>query len=150
MFKILYFLFLFVPLFEIYLLLQVGGFIGIFNTIALILFTAFIGTIMLQQQGISTFARFQHTLAQHRLPAIELLEGLILMIAGALLLTPGFFTDLIGFALLMPMIRDKLARRLISKIIVRQKKQGTYQEDTIEAEFWEERTEDQSQDKRLQ
>lgn len=140
MFKILFFTFLFVPLFEIYLLLQVGGFIGVVNTIALILFTAFLGTVLLQQQGISTLARFQNTLAKHQLPAVELLEGLMLLFAGGLLLTPGFFTDFIGFMILVPAFRDSLARRLISNIIIKQKQQGTYQEETIEAEFWEERS----------
>jgi UPF0716 protein FxsA len=140
LFKILLFLFISVPLLEIYLLLKVGGYIGAMNTIALILLTAFIGTLLLRQQGLSTLARVQQTLDEGRLPAGALIEGLLLLVAGALLLTPGFFTDAIGFFCLVPPCRQWLAGHLLSRLLERQRTQARTREDPdiIEGEYWEE------------
>lgn len=140
MFKILLFLFISVPLLEIYLLLKVGGYIGAMNTIALILLTAFIGTLLLRQQGLSTLARVQQTLDEGRLPAGALVEGLLLLVAGALLLTPGFFTDAVGFFCLVPSCRQWLAGHLLSRLLERQRTQARTREgpDIIEGEYWEE------------
>ncbi|PID49457.1 MAG: hypothetical protein CR991_06860 [Proteobacteria bacterium] len=95
-------LFFVVPLVEIYLLIQVGSWIGVFPTILLVVLTAVLGAFLLRQQGLSTLARFQQSLGQGQLPAKALLEGVILLVGGALLMTPGFFTDFLGFACLLP------------------------------------------------
>ncbi len=79
-----------VPFVEIYLLLQVGGIIGAVPTIFLVVLTAVLGAWLLKQQGLATLQRFQASLAQGTLPAYEMVEGPILLVGGALLLTPGF------------------------------------------------------------
>lgn len=138
MFKLLLFLFISVPLLEIYLLLEVGSQIGVMNTIALILLTAIIGTVLLRQQGVSTLSRVQGSLDQGRLPATELLEGLMLLFSGALLLTPGFFTDGIGFICLVPVLRQAIANRILLKLLQqRQNNRNDQNPDIIEGEFWE-------------
>ncbi len=107
-FTIIFILFLTIPLVEIYLLIKVGGVIGAPMTIFLVVFTAVLGAWLLRIQGFSTLRRIQQTLNQGGLPAVELLEGALLLMAGALLLTPGFFTDAIGFACLVPVLRRTL------------------------------------------
>ncbi len=94
LFKILFLLFIFVPLIEIYLLIEIGAHIGAMPTIALIIFTAVLGVFLLRLQGLMTLAKVRHSMDQGELPAAALLEGLMLLIAAALLLTPGFFTVL--------------------------------------------------------
>ena len=139
MFKVLLFLFITVPLLEIYLLLQVGGYIGAMNTIALILLTAIIGTAMLRQQGLATLARVRQTLDQGRLPAGELISGLLLLLAGALLLTPGFFTDAVGFICLIPVCREWFAEHILTWLLHHQQRaRNADNPDIIEGEFWEE------------
>ncbi|MCG8325957.1 MAG: FxsA family protein [Thiotrichales bacterium] len=137
MFKVLLFLFITIPLLEIYLLLQVGGFIGAINTIALILLTALIGTLLLRQQGLATLLRVQQTLDQGQLPAGALVEGLMLLLAGALLLTPGFVTDLIGFLCLVPALRQELANRVILWFIKHRESSQRHSSGVIEGEFWD-------------
>ena len=100
--------FLVVPLVEIWLLITVGSAIGAGVTILLVVLTAVIGAALVRAQGIATLARAQAMINQGELPAIELLEGVALLLAGALLLTPGFFTDAVGFALLVPRLRREL------------------------------------------
>lgn len=108
-FIVLLALFFIVPLVEIYLLIEVGSIIGAFPTIFAVVFTAVLGAWLLRIQGFSTLRRVQQTAAQGGIPAIELLEGAMLLIAGALLLTPGFFTDAIGFLCLIPPLRRVMA-----------------------------------------
>lgn len=93
------------PIIEIVVLLKVGSLIGVLNTIGLVILTAFIGVNLLRQQGISTLAKAQHKVQTGELPARELVEGIFLAVGGALLLTPGFVTDVIGFCCLLPGIR---------------------------------------------
>lgn len=111
--RILFLFFLIVPFVEIYLLLQVGGLIGAFPTIFLVVFTAVLGAWLLRRQGFATWQRFQNSLAQGTIPAYEMIEGPILLVGGALLLTPGFFTDVLGFACLIPALRRKIAQYII-------------------------------------
>lgn len=115
MLKILLLLFLTVPVVEIYLLIQVGGIIGAIPTILLIIGTAVLGAYLLRMQGINTLARVQKTMAAGEIPALEVMEGLVLLVAGALLLTPGFFTDTVGFLMLVPGIRRSLIMWALSK-----------------------------------
>lgn len=105
-----------VPLLEIALFIKVGGWIGLAPTLALIVLTAVVGAWMLRQQGISVLLRAQRQLAEGSLPVAEVFEGLCLVIAGALLLTPGFFTDTIGALLLLPAVRRALYRQVRQRI----------------------------------
>lgn len=98
-------IFILIPLLEAWLLINVGQVIGAASTIGLIVLTAALGVFWLRKQGISTLARIQNSMAAGKMPATELVEGALLLIAGALLLTPGFATDAIGFLLLWPITR---------------------------------------------
>lgn len=104
-FRSLFLVFLIIPILEIYLLIKVGGIIGAIPTVFAIVATAAIGAFLIRYQGISTLNRVQNSLQRGEIPAIEMFEGLILLICGALLLTPGFFTDTIGFIALIPAVR---------------------------------------------
>ena len=114
-FPILMILFLIVPIIEIYLLIEVGGLIGVLPTIGLVVLTAVIGASLLRSQGSETYLRFNRALSEGRMPANEILEGVALLIGGALLLTPGFFTDAIGFICLLPFTRRPLVKFIINK-----------------------------------
>ncbi len=111
-------IFLLVPIIEIYLLIQVGQVIGAGWTIFLVVATAVLGVALLRIQGLSTLQRAQQKLQQNELPAREILEGMGLVVAGALLLTPGFFTDSIGFLLLFPPTRLWLVGSIASRMVV--------------------------------
>ncbi|MEI6069321.1 MAG: FxsA family protein, partial [Methylococcaceae bacterium] len=117
-FQIVFLVVLIIPFAEIYLLLQVGSIIGAFPTIFLVVFTAALGTWLLRQQGFSTFRRFQENLAQGVIPAYEMIEGPIILLGGLLLLTPGFITDVLGFACLIPPLRKKIAQYVIESRLV--------------------------------
>ena len=108
-------LFLVVPFVEIYLLVEIGARIGAPWTILLVVMTAIVGAWLVRVQGLATWRRFQASLARNELPAIALVEGLCLLIAGALLLTPGFFTDTVGFACLIPPLRRTLINHLLRR-----------------------------------
>ena len=101
-----------------YLLIKVGGYIGAWPTIGLVMLTAVIGISLLRIQGLSTLTRGLSRLEGGSLPAREMVEGLLLAVAGALLLTPGFVTDLVGFVLLAPTSRGLLAQRILSNVTV--------------------------------
>jgi UPF0716 protein FxsA len=100
------------PLLEIALFIEVGGRIGLWPTLALIVLTAVIGLWMLRQQGFAVLMRAQRQLAEGTLPVGEVFEGLCLVIAGALLLAPGFLTDAVGALLLIPAVRRALYRHM--------------------------------------
>ncbi|SJM93063.1 FxsA cytoplasmic membrane protein [Crenothrix polyspora] len=117
-FQIIFIIVLIIPFAEIYLLLQVGGIIGAFPTIFLVVFTAVLGSWLLKQQGFATLQRFQASLAQGTLPAYELLEGVLILLGGALLLTPGFITDMIGFACLIPQLRGKIVKYVVDNKLI--------------------------------
>ena len=105
---LLFVVFLSVPLIEVWLLVKVGSLIGAGWTIFLVVLTAVIGAALVRAQGLSTLARSQELLHRGELPAVELLEGAALLIAGAPLLTPGFLTDTVGFLLLLPPLRRRI------------------------------------------
>ena len=117
-FQMLFLVVLIIPFAEIYLLLQVGSVIGAFSTIFLVVFTAALGAWLLRQQGFSTFRRFQESLAQGVIPAYEMIEGPIILLGGALLLTPGFITDIVGFACLVPSLRKKIAQYVLENHLI--------------------------------
>jgi len=112
-------LFVTIPLAELFLLIEVGQAIGALSTIALCLGTAMLGATLLRQQGLQTLARARQNLDRGALPAIELLEGVALLIGGVLLLTPGLVTDGIGFACLIPLTRHWLVRAVLARLAVR-------------------------------
>jgi UPF0716 protein FxsA len=114
MFRLLFLLFFVISIVEIYFLIKVGSVIGALWTVFLVVGTAVLGAALLRQQGFSTFQRAQQSLAQGQLPATAMLEGVALVISGALLLTPGFVTDTIGFLLLTPLVRQKLIEKLFA------------------------------------
>ncbi len=107
---LLLFLILFagVPLVELYFLIQVGSEIGAIPTIALTVFTAVLGGLLVRVQGLSTALRVREALDRGEMPAIEMMEGAVLLIAGFMLLLPGFITDALGFLLLVPPVRRAL------------------------------------------
>ncbi len=117
--RILFLFFLIVPFIEIYLLLQLGGIIGVLPTIFMVVFTAILGAWLLRKEGFATWQRFQNTLAQGQIPAREMIEGPILLVGGALLLTPGFFTDIMGFACLIPAARGKIASYVMENYLIK-------------------------------
>ncbi|MCB1735246.1 MAG: FxsA family protein [Gammaproteobacteria bacterium] len=112
-------LFIGIPLLEIYLFIHVGGALGALNTMALVVITAVLGVWLLRLQGMATWFRVQQQLAQGKPPAKEMIEGLILLVCGALLLTPGFFTDAVGFLLLVPSVRQTVATYLLQRGVAR-------------------------------
>lgn len=118
MFPLIATIFLVVPIIEIYLLIQVGQVIGAGWTIFLVVLTAVLGVWLLRIQGLSTLTRAQRKLQENELPAREILEGMGLVVAGALLLTPGFFTDAVGFFLLFPPTRIWLVSRMAARMVV--------------------------------
>ena len=97
-----------VPLIEIALFIEVGGLIGLWPTIATVILTALIGTALLRRQGMATLQRAQAEMAAQRMPMREVFDGACLLVAGVLLLTPGFLTDAAGFVLLIPPLRAVL------------------------------------------
>ncbi len=116
--QILFLVVLIVPFIEIYLLIQVGGIIGAFPTIILVVLTALLGAGLLRQQGLATFQRFQASLAQGEVPAYEMIEGPIILLGGVLLLTPGFLTDMLGIACLIPSLRRRIAQYVLENHLI--------------------------------
>jgi len=116
--RILFSLFIVIPILEMVLLIKVGSIIGAIPTVGLVLLTAMIGITLLRQQGFETLNRLQSRLAQGEIPGTELVEGAMLLVGGALLLTPGFFTDAVGFVCLLPFFRKPIASAIIQKGIL--------------------------------
>ena len=108
-----------IPLAELFLLIEVGGLIGALPTIGLCLLTALVGAALLRQQGLQTLARARQNLDRGALPAVELLEGVALILGGAMLLTPGLITDFLGFLCLIPVTRHWLVRLALARMAVR-------------------------------
>ena len=110
--------FFLMPLVEMYLLIEVGGWIGPWPTIGLVVLTAVIGVGLLRVQGLATLTRGVNKLNSGGLPAQEMVEGLLLAVAGAVLVTPGFVTDTVGFLLLTPPVRVSIAKVIMSRVKV--------------------------------
>ena len=123
---LLFLLVLFVgaPLAEIYVLIRVGSNIGALNTIALCILTAVAGAALIRIQGVGTLLRIRAALDRGELPAMAMIEGAQLVVAGALLLTPGFVTDTCGFVLLVPAVRSAIARHVIERHSTRMPPRG--------------------------
>ncbi len=146
-------LFVVMTLVEIYVLVTVGEAIGGFSTVLLVVVTALIGSTLLTQQGWSVMAKAQQSIDNDQTPAFEMLEGVVILVSGVLLLTPGFITDAVGLLGLMPWSRGYFIDKFLSKnskriftqkntvFIHRNRQQNSNQKetkkDTIEGEFWE-------------
>ena len=109
-------LFILVPIAEIYVIIKVGGAIGVGPTIALLILDGFLGAFLLRQQGRAAWVRFNRALAENRIPHKEVLDGVLIIFGGALLLTPGFLTDIVGLILLIPPTRA-IIRALMARIV---------------------------------
>lgn len=107
-------LFIIIPLVELYLIIEVGSQIGALWTVLIVIMTAVIGVQLLRLQGFSTLRRAQQSMAQGAMPAMEMMEGMVLAVGGALLITPGFITDTLGFLCLIPYTRRAMIRRLLT------------------------------------
>ena len=122
---------LFVPLIEIYLFIQIGGQIGAFNTILIILLTAVVGIYFVRLQGLNTLRSGVTQLYRNQIPIYEMMSGAALAVAALLLIIPGFATDLIGFLLIIPITRKLILGKLNKKF----ENKETKKNDFIEGEF---------------
>jgi UPF0716 protein FxsA len=111
-------LFIVVPIVELYVIIQIGSWIGVLPTIALLLADALLGSLLLRHQGRGAWRRFNAALAERRFPGREVADGLLIAIGGTLLLTPGFVTDIVGLILLIPPTRA-IVRRLMRGFVGR-------------------------------
>lgn len=142
---VLFLAFLLVPIIEIALFIQVGGLIGLWPTLAIVVLTASLGTFLVRTQGQLAMGQLQRAFSDLDDPTEPLAHGAMILIAGVLLLTPGFFTDAVGFALLMPPVRVAVFRYLKSKAKVTHFSMGAQQQayrsrgqgDVIDGEFTE-------------
>jgi len=147
-------IFVVVTIAEIAVLISVGEVFGTWPTVLLVIITALIGSSLLKQQGWSTMAKAQQSLAEGRSPALEMLEGVVILVSGVLLLTPGFLTDGLGLLGLIPLSRlyfinhflEKNAERVFSKknsVFINKGENSetkkTNKDETIEGEFWEDK-----------
>ncbi len=119
-----------IPLIEIYLMIKIGGVIGAFNTIFLILFTAVTGVYFAKLAGISTIRSGIGQLVRNEVPVYELISGAAIAFAALLLIIPGFLTDVIGFLLIIPFTRKFILKNLSSKF-----QKTNIQNNFIEGEF---------------
>ena len=134
-FHLLFLLFIAVPLVEIYLLLEIGGVIGAIPTIGLVVLTAVAGAGLVRAQGFSTILQVRRSMEAGEIPAVAIIEGIFLLVAGALLLTPGFLTDAIGFGCLIPPLRRALIVRFIETRVIRSHDPPSSHGHVIEGEF---------------
>jgi UPF0716 protein FxsA len=111
-------LFIVVPLIELYVIIQVGQEIGALPTIAILVADSVLGSLLLRSQGRAAWRRFNEAMGAGRMPAREVLDGALVIFGGALLLTPGFVTDVFGLALLIPPSRA-VVRRLLVRVFAR-------------------------------
>ena len=137
MFFLLVTIFILIPIIEISLFIEIGSNIGSFNTICLIFLTAIIGVYFVRQQGLSTFQRLANQIQKLETPIQTVGEGLVILLSGILLITPGFFTDTIGFLGLITFTRIFFVKLVATFILSRY---GVYKkktDDTIEADYFE-------------
>ena len=115
MFLKLFLAFTLIPAAEIYLLIEIGSVIGALNTLLIIIFTGMAGAYLARLEGMRTFLKIQSSLQQGSMPAEEMIDALIILVAGIVLLTPGFLTDITGLLLLIPQVRFFVKRWLRKK-----------------------------------
>lgn len=119
---ILFLLFAVLPIAEIMLLINVSDTIGGWNTFFIVIFSAFIGAFFVKREGLNTLRQVQEKSAQGELPGKEISEGLLLLVAGVLLVTPGFITDIVGLLFTLPFTRGPIAAALVKRVMLHQAK----------------------------
>ncbi|MBU2591683.1 MAG: FxsA family protein [Nitrospinota bacterium] len=112
----LFMLFVILPIVELSILIKIGHIMGVFNTVMLILLTAMVGSFMVKMEGLNVLYRFQENTNRGIFPAEELFDGVLILIAGVLLITPGVVTDFIGFLFVFPASRGVI-KKLIKKYL---------------------------------
>ncbi len=115
----LFLAFTIIPIIEIYLLIEIGSIFGALTAVILVILTGFLGAFLARMQGLQTFFRIQESLREGRMPSGDLLDALLIVIAGLVLLTPGFLTDSVGFLLLIPATRNSIKYWLRRQIELR-------------------------------
>ena len=115
----LFLAFTIIPIIEIYLLIEIGSMFGALTAVTLVILTGFLGAFLARMQGLQTLYRIQESLREGRMPSGELLDALLIVIAGLVLLTPGFLTDSVGFLLLIPATRNSIKSWLRRQIELR-------------------------------
>ena len=120
MFQLLFLLFIVIPIIEIAVLIQVGELLGLWPTIAIVIGSAWLGAKYVRQQGLATMQSVQAKMAQGQMPSSEIVTGLMLLVAGVLLVTPGFVTDILGLSLLIPSVRQAIAAVVQNRIVLNQ------------------------------
>ncbi|WP_077340398.1 FxsA family protein [Pseudocolwellia agarivorans] len=128
MFRFLFLLFIVIPIIEIALLMKIGGWIGVWPTITIVIVTAWLGAKNVRQQGLATLSSLQTKMAQGQAPSEEIVSGLMLLIAGILLVTPGFVTDIFGLSLLIPAFRKSIAKAFQKVMPVQTYASGGFQQ----------------------
>jgi UPF0716 protein FxsA len=137
LFFIIIAIFVLIPIIEISLFIEIGSIIGSFYTITLIFLTAIVGVFFVRQQGISTFQKLAFQLRNLEAPVQTMFEGLVILIAGILLITPGFFTDALGFLGLIPVSRIIFIKLVASYMLSRYGNQNNQHDSTIEGDYIE-------------
>ena len=117
MFRVLFLLFVIVPIIEITVLMQVGALLGAWPTMAIVIITAWLGAKNVRRQGLATLNSVQTKMAQGQMPSDEIVTGLLLLVAGVTLITPGFVTDAFGLLLLVPQVRQSLVKTVQKHIV---------------------------------
>jgi UPF0716 protein FxsA len=118
MMPLLFLLFILLPIAELWLIIEIGGAIGVAPTLALLIFDSLVGAMLLRSHSRAAWERFNLALAEGRIPAREVFDGAMIIVGGALLLTPGFITDFFGLALLLPPTRA-VVRKLLTRLVGR-------------------------------
>jgi UPF0716 protein FxsA len=125
MFFKLFLLFTLIPVIELSLLIEIGSYIGILNTVVIVILTAIAGAYMVRMEGMGVMYRIQKNMQEGKFPGEELISGAMILVAGALLLTPGFFTDLIGFLMVVPVTRGYISN-MIKKYLEKKMSNGDF------------------------
>ncbi|MEM9582764.1 MAG: FxsA family protein [Pseudomonadota bacterium] len=138
----LFLLFVTIPIVEIALFIEVGGWLGLWPTLGIVILTALLGTMLVRAQGLQAMANIKSNLGELRDPTESLAHGAMILASGLLLLTPGFFTDAVGFALLVPPVRLALFNYIRSKVKVQSfvntgPQHHPARDDVIDGEFTE-------------
>ena len=115
----LFLVFLIIPIIELFVIIQVGQVIGAWNTIALLLAVSLVGAWLVKREGLGVLRRFRARLDEGAIPGRELADGVLILLAGALLLTPGFVTDVFGVLLLLPPVRSAVRGVVFARFATR-------------------------------
>ena len=122
--------FILIPILELAVLLKLHEAAGLGNTLAIVIITGFVGAFLARAQGIMVLAQIRRDLAEGRMPAPRLMDGVMILIAGVLLITPGLITDTVGFLLLIPVVRSTIRAWL------RRKLEEKFRDGTANITFW--------------